>query len=287
MPTGFSRFRPLLVPVLVALLLTGARTTYSDSGPRVISLAPHLTELVFAAGAGDRLVGVIAHSDWPPEAGQLPRIGDAFRLDMERIVALEPDLALAWQGGTALAAANHLEQFSIELVWIDIRRLDQIADAIEQIGNRLGTPVAARQSASSFRDRLRLVPQAGTDEQRVTVFYQISARPLYTLGGRHLINEIFERCGARNLFAELDTEAAVVDREVVLAGRPDLVLAGTEGRDNPVSDPLEHWRQAASRHDWSPRLATIDATRLMRPTPRILEGIEQVCALTRAIPTAR
>ncbi|HSH27539.1 MAG TPA: ABC transporter substrate-binding protein, partial [Wenzhouxiangella sp.] len=173
---------------------------------RVVSLAPHLTELVFAAGAGDTLVGVVAYSDWPEKARELPLIGDAYRFDMETILGLDADLALAWTGGTPVAVARRLKALGVELMWVETRTLADIGAALERIGTRLGTADRAADVAANFREELTALRERHHGASDVSIFYQVSARPLFTLGKPHVITEVFEVCGARNAFDDLDTE---------------------------------------------------------------------------------
>jgi len=241
--------------------------------PRVIALAPHLAELVFAAGAGETLVGTVAWSDYPAEAAELPVIGDAFRLDLERIVGLNAELALAWEGGTPAAAAERLSSLGIEVVWVQTRNLDDIAAALTSLGARLGYADRAQAAAAAFQAALAERPAMG-EAHAIATFYQVSERPLFTLGGRHIINEILARCGARNVFADLDVAAAAVDREAVLALRPQLILAGQDGSQG---DPLERWRRDQPALPTDVRLLAVDPDILIRPTPRIIGGIDLLC----------
>lgn len=266
-----------LVRVLFgALLLTCTVAAAEQEKPRVVSLAPHLTELAYTAGAGDSLVGAVEYSDWPDAARELPRIGDAFRFDMEAIVGLGPDLALAWRGGTPDAVADQLKSLGVEVLWIETRALDDIPEAIERLGVALGSPGQARASAAAFRQELAALRLRFGGGTRASVFYQVSARPLFTLGARHVISEVFSVCGAENAFADLDTEAAAVDREAVIARAPDFIIAGDSGAE---SDPLEAWRSTSLAEGGGARLVTVDPEQLVRPTPRIVEGIELVCEL--------
>ncbi|MFP4208171.1 MAG: helical backbone metal receptor [Wenzhouxiangella sp.] len=265
--------------VLLMLMLGGAAAASGSETkpPRVIALAPHLAELAFAAGAGDTLVGTVAWSDYPAEAAALPVIGDAFRLDLERIMALNPDLALAWTGGTPASAARRLEDIDIDVVWIAIRTLDDIASSLVLLGDRLGQPARGRQAAKDYRSALSARPIPPGPATR-TVFYQVSKRPLYTLGGRHILTELLPRCRARNLFADLDVEAAAVDYEAVLARQPQVILAGAEPGQ---ADTLERWRRDRSLLPEGARLIEIDPDTLIRPTPRIIDGIDRLCRLLR------
>ena len=265
--------------VLASLLLLVGCSVWAEQQPRAISLAPHLTELAFAAGVGETLVGTVDWSDYPPEAGNLPLIGDAFRYDLEVILRLDPDYALAWRGGSPVAAVERIESLGVEIIWIEIRSLDDIARALETLGDRLESPEAGALAAKAVSDDLEDIRarQAGSGDVR-TVFYQVSARPLYTLGNRHVINEVFELCGLENIFAKLDTEAAVVDIEAVLAAQPELIIAG---HDNENGDPLARWRDTRLVSEGQTKLHRVEPSLLVRPTPRIIQGIEHVCSLVR------
>ncbi len=262
--------------LLIVALATACAGVTAKEVLRVVSLAPHLTELAYSAGAGDRLVGVVAYSDWPDAAKALPRIGDAFRFDMETILGLEADLALAWTGGTPKAVAARLESLGIEVLWVETRSLSDIGDALERIGRRLGAEERAQEAAGAYRRELRALRDRHGGDGEASIFYQVSARPLFTLGRPHVITEVFAACGARNAFGDLDIEAAAIDREAVIARAPDLIIAGI---NDPDTDPLSSWRGTRMVREGRTRLESVDPERLVRPTPRILDGIEHVCAL--------
>lgn len=265
----------------------GGGLAHAESKERLISLAPHLTELTFAAGADDALVGVVAYSNYPVEAQQLPEIGDAFRFDMEAIVSLQPTIALAWRGGTPPVVAEQLQSLGIEVVWITTDSFQDIAEALRQMGRVAGDESVAEQAAADFLatiDRFEARQDQALNQPPVAIFYQISDRPLYTFGGRHVINEVFEICGGENIFGTLDTEALSVDREAVLLRQPDLIIAGLpEQIDSAGHDPLSQWvpHQQGALSDT--QFHRVDPNLLVRPTARIVEGIETLCALTQSI----
>lgn len=270
--------------LLVAVLPMAWLGAAAGEKPRVVSLAPHLTELAYAAGAGATLVGAVAYSDWPEAARQLPRVGDAFRFDMEAILGLDANLALAWRGGTPETVAGQLETLGIEVLWIETRTLSDIGHALERIGQRLGSEETASEAAEAFRAELDSLGDRRGDESDVTIFYQVSGRPLFTLGRSHVITEVFETCGARNVFDDLDSEAAAIDREAVIARTPDLIIAGN---DDAQGESLAIWRDTAMVQHGRTRLEAVDPERLVRPTPRIVKGIEYVCGLVQAIDRTR
>jgi iron complex transport system substrate-binding protein len=268
----------MLPALLAGLLLLVTDSVWAQERVRAISLAPHLTELAFAAGVGESLVGTVDWSDYPPEAAELPLIGDAFRYDLETILGLNPDYVLAWRGGSPTAAVERVGGLGIEVIWIETRTLDDIATALETLGERLGQPEAGAQAATELRAQLSQLETDNPANRKAPVFYQVSARPLFTLGGRHVINEVLAMCGMRNIFADLDIEAAVVDREAVLAAEPKLIIAS---RENNNSDPLTPWRKTRLAEEGITELHQVEPTLLVRPTPRIVEGIKFVCSLTR------
>jgi iron complex transport system substrate-binding protein len=261
-----------------------AGTTISVAAParRIIALAPHATELVFAAGAGERLIGVVAGSDWPPAARTLPRIGDAHAIDIERIVALAPDLVVTWPYTTP-AQVDQLRARGIAVMITDPKTIDAIAGAIERIGMLTGTTAAAHAAASAFRAELARVRSERGEGPRVRAFYEIWDSPLYTIGGRHLITQALDVCGAENVFASLATPAPAVTVEAVLAAAPDAIIAASDGAVPPAwLDAWRRWPQLpATRYG---NFATVDGNLLHRPGPRFVDGVRSLCA---AIATAR
>lgn len=251
------------------------------AAPRTLSLAPHLTELVYAVGGEAALVGVVEWSDYPAAALMLPRIGDAFRLDLERIVALQAEQALAWVGGTPPEAARRLEQLGLTVHWIETRTLDDIGQAMRQIGAALDAKDAADTAAREFTNAVATRQQQHPNHPPVRVFYQVSAQPLFTLGNQHVINEVLALCGAENVFADLNAEASAVDREAVLARSPDVIVIGGDGGG-----------EQPSAHHADPILAertpvmVIHADLLVRPTPRLLHGIDQLCTQLKGLDDA-
>jgi iron complex transport system substrate-binding protein len=242
---------------------------------RIVSLAPSVTELVYAAGAGSRLVAVSAYSDWPMAARRLPRVGDAFRIDLERIVALKPDLVIGWASGTSPSERRALHRLGLPLVLLAPRKLGDIARALRLIGKAAGTDAAAERAARAFiaaRDRLRA---AYAGRRPVRVFYELSEDPLYTVGGSQIISQVIRLCGGRNVFSDLGKLAPVVTRAAVLARKPQAIMLGSY---RGAAAALAQWRQwqwiPAVRHD---NLFLVPGNILGRATPRLLAGAVRVC----------
>jgi len=248
---------------------------------RIVTLAPHLTELVYSAGAGDRLVGADAYSDYPQQAQRVPRIGDAFQVDYERLLALRPDLVLAWTSGMPERVMDRIAGLGLRVERINIESLDDIAGALLRIGDLAGTRGEAERAAREFSARIAQLRAANAGRAPLRVFYQISETPLYTVSGRHVINEIIELCGGRNVFAALEQVAPPVGLEAVIERNPEVIITA----DGAQGDPLSIWRRwsdvSAVRNG---DLYTVSADRVARSTTRIAEGAAQICA---AIDSAR
>lgn len=238
-----------------------------------MSVAPNLTELLFAAGAADQVVGVSAYSDYPEAARSLPRIGDAFRLDYERIVALAPTVAVIWETGTPAGVAERLEGLGMRVVGIPTRRLDDIAVALLELGAVAGSGPVAQAAAADFRGQIASLRDRYRDRPKLRVFVQIDGAPLYTVGGAHLITEIVELCGGTNVFADATALALPVDLESVLARAPEVILSLDD------ADPVAFWSRfdeldAVKRGN----VYRAPADALARPSPRIAGGAADVCA---------
>ena len=244
---------------------------------RLVSLAPHLAELVYAAGAGDLLLATVAWSDYPAAAERLPRIGDAFRFDLERILSLKPDLVLAWDSGNPGSALLGLENLGMRVWHVEITRPDDIARTLEAIGRATGREATAMEAAQQLRARLDTLRRRYAGRTPVRYFYQIGARPLYTVDGTHLISQSLAMCGGQNVFAGIGSLAPQISHEAVLQANPEVLLAGRQ--DGSDEDPLAQWRQwprlQAVQND---ALYYLNADHINRATPRLLDSIEQACA---------
>ena len=265
--------RGLASALLAACLVACTEEAPPRRGERIISVAPNLTELLFAAGAAEQLVAVSEYSDFPEAAKSLPRIGDAFRLDYERIVALAPTVAVIWESGTPPEVRTRLEGLGIRVVGIPTLRLDDIAVGLETLGALAGTEKVAAAAASGFRAEIAGLRAEYRDRPGLRVFVQIDDVPLFTVGSTHLITEIVELCGGSNVFADSTALALPVDLESVLVRAPQMILSIGDG------DPVEFW----ARFDGLAAVATgsvyhAPADLLARPSPRISQGAATVCS---------
>jgi iron complex transport system substrate-binding protein len=256
---------------------TGARVALGAPARRIVSLAPHATELLFAAGAGDRVVGVLSPADWPSEARSLPRVGDARALDLERIVALKPDLAVAWPY-LAPAQIERLRALGLPVYVSDPHTPEAIAEDMERLGALAGSAEAARARAAAFRAKLAALRTAPDHRAKLPVFYEIWNQPLYTIGGKHLITAALDLCGGGNVFAWLALPAPQVSVEAVLAAAPVAIIAGTDDALRPAwLDDWKRWSELpAVAHG---NLFVVDANLLHRAGPRFADGVAQLCAV--------
>lgn len=267
-----------LLAFVSAALLTASTLSAASPEParRIVSLSPHLTELAFDAGAGSWLVGVVEYSDYPPQARRVPRVGDAFRIDRERLATARPDLILAWAGGTPAATVEQLRRDGHRVVVIETGDPGEVAEALERIAQLAGTQETAAPLAAAFRDGFADLERRFAHRRPVSVFVQISPRPLYTIGAGQIIDTVLSICGGRNVFGDLDQLAPVVTEEAVIAADPEVVLAPRVGGQ----DALARWRRfpgiEAVREG---RLHLVEDDLISRQSLRMLEGARTICDL--------
>ena len=249
---------------------------------RIVSLAPNVTELVFAAGAGDSLVGVSEWSDYPPRARDIVRVGDAFRLDYERILSLQPDLAVTWESGTPRQAQDRLRSLGVPVLALRLVSMEDVAAGIETLGRLAGTQATADAAAAGFRAALGELESSHRNLAPVRVFVQLDDEPLFTVTGRHLISQMVGLCGGVNVFAGLPGVAPAVDLEAVLAADPEVILYA-----GPSAEPALLWarwaRLAAVRNAGVHR---VDADLVTRASPRASDGARAVCRILDRARTA-
>jgi iron complex transport system substrate-binding protein len=248
---------------------------------RVVTLAPHLAEIVFAVGAGDSLVGVSAYTDYPDAAASLPLIGDAFIVDQEQLTMLRPGLLLAWESGTPAHIVDELRGRGFNIETIRTRGLADIALALEQVGAVTGHASEGAEAAAAFRDGLAALADRHAGAAPIRVFYQISSRPLYTVNGNHFVSELIELCGGMNIFDDLNDIAPLVSVEAVLARDPEVMLAAGDGGEN-VFVNWQRW--AAMPANQYGNYFFLNAAEIGRATPRLLNAGETLC---RALDNAR
>lgn len=243
---------------------------------RVVSLAPHLTENLFAIGAGDRVVGAVQFSDYPAEAKRIFSVGGYSRIDLEAVAGLRPDLVVAWKTGNAPMQLDKLRALGIPVFVSQTDRIDDIAGHLERLGQLTGTGDGARAAAERFRNRLAGLRARYGGRPPVRTFYEVWYQPLMTVGGKQIISDVIRLCGGDNVFGHLAPLAPQVSEEAVIAIDPEAVVASGMGEARP--DWLDNWRKwktmtAVMRNN----LFFIAPDLIQRHTPRLLDGAETLC----------
>ena len=252
---------------------------------RIIAIAPNLVELTFAAGAGSRLVGVARYSDFPPAVRGIPQVGDAVNVDLERIVALKPDLVLAWQSGNRTGDFERLERLGYSVFVTEPRRLADISRVLRAIGALAGTRQEAESAAREFERGIQSLRERHSRAPKVRVFYVIWVRPLMTVNGAHMISDVMALCGGENVFADVSQLTPTVSLEAVIAAKPEVVLGG--GSTGGEQEFAAQWRASALGPLSALPAYYIDPDVIQRQTPRILEGARAVCAALEQVRISR
>lgn len=255
---------------------TGKTVTLAHPAKCIISLAPHVTELLFAAGAGKQVVGVVSFSDFPAAAKTLPLVGAYNAFDLEAILALKPDLVIAWKSANPAASLEKLRAMSIPVFVSEPLQLEDVASNLERFGVLAGTSTVANVASAQYRKRLNELRSKYSHKASVSVFYQIWHQPLMTVNGEHIISQVIELCGGRNVFAGLPALAPKISLEPVLLKDPEVIVAGNSALNHPGWK--EEWRRwpnmRAVKND---HLFYVNPDIIQRHTPRILKGAELLC----------
>ena len=253
----------------------GVPVAFDTPPARIIALSPHLAEIVFAAGAGAQLAAAVRYSDYPPEAARLPQVGDASRIDVEGVIALKPDLLLAWRTGNPAGDVERLERLGFRVFVTEPARLSDIARLMRTIGTLAGTQAVAERAAATLERDLATLRARYGQASPVRVFYEIWHRPLLTVNHAHLISDVITLCGGRNIFADAPVLTPSVSLEAVLAGRPDIVLGGSSAMR--PGELETKWRSAPLAALRVIPVRYVRADLIQRQTPRIVQGARAVC----------
>lgn len=277
-----------ITPLVLTTLLPGAAeatvAVRDDSGRtvslpqparRVVTLSPHLAELVYAAGGGDRLVGVMRYTDYPEAASKLPVIGDAFAINLEAVAALKPDLLLVWTSGLNPRQQEAVRQLGIPVYDSETKLVDGIAGTLERLGQLLGTETQARAVASNLRMRWDALRRRYAGRRPVRVFYQLWDEPLMTVNREHLIAQAIAACGGVNPFGNESALTPTVGWEAAVATNPEIVISGVS-RDEPAR--LAAWQRFAQVDAVRRRqVVGLDSEAIARMSPRFVDAAERLC----------
>jgi iron complex transport system substrate-binding protein len=254
----------------------GLTVRLAQPARRIISLAPHVTESLFAIGAGARIVGTAEYSDYPEAAKHIARIGSYASLDLETIVGLKPDLVIVWESGNVKAHVEKLRAMGFTLYVTEPKRIDDLPGTLERLSQLAGTAEVGRKTVADIRRRLDDLRRHYSRRPPVRTFYQIWKQPLATIGGRQIISSVIDLCGGENVFGQLKTLAPIVSVEAVIAANPEVIIAS--GMDEARPEWLDDWRRwtsltAVTRGN----LFFIHPDLIQRHTPRLLDGAERLC----------
>lgn len=248
--------------------------TLQKPAQRIIAMAPHVTELLYAAGGGDKIVGAVTFSDFPEAAKKLPRIGTNRQIDMERVIAMKPDLIVAWMHGSSERQIETLRQLGIPIFHSEPVKLDGIADSLLRLGQLMGTESVAQPAASDIRKQFAALAKQYSNRPPVRMFYQVWDKPLYTLNGASIVSDAMRLCAGVNIFADLKTTAPVVSVEAVLQADPEAIFGTAEKDYGGVTMWKPYTTMKAVRND---NLFTLDGELLNRAGPRMVAGTTGLC----------
>ncbi|HJV00692.1 MAG TPA: cobalamin-binding protein [Burkholderiaceae bacterium] len=252
----------------------GVPVTVQQPARRIMSLAPHATELLFAAGGGDRIIGTVSYSDYPPAAKAIPRVGDNREVDLERIIAMKPDLLVVWLHGSAPRQIDALRQLGIPMFHSEPHRLDAIPDSLLRLGQLMGTEAVAQPAAAALRQQLDALAARYAGRPPVRMFYQVWDKPLYTLNGAHIVSDSMRLCGGENVFGKLKTTAPTVSVEAVLQEDPEAIFGTAEKNYGGVNLWRPYGTMKAVRNG---NLFTLNGELLNRAGPRMVAGTAALC----------
>ena len=263
---------------------SGRTVKITNHAKRIISLAPHATESLFAAGAGKKIVGAVSYSDYPEAAKKIPRVGGYPTLDIEMIVSLKPDLIIAWTSGNSSRQIEKLMELGLTVFMSEPRYPADIAKTIQRFGVLAGTSDVAEKAYNDFMKHYKSLKQRYSKKEKVKIFYQIWNKPLMTISDQHLISDVISLCGGENVFAELKTLTPRISFESVIASKSEVIVSGGMGTARP--EWLDDWKAwpelpaVKNKH-----LYFIDPSLMQRVGPRILDGADKLCDMLEKVRT--
>ena len=251
---------------------SGTAVVLAEPAGKIVSLSPHLTELLFSLGVGDRIEATVDFSDYPEAALKIPRLGNAFSVSVEAVIEQSPDLIVAWMTGGNHRTFEQLRALGYPVFVNEASSLVDIAAAVQQLGVLVGKPRRGRELAEDFKVGLERLKQSNSDADSPKVFFEISDAQLYTVNSQHLIGQAIEICGAENIFSDVEFFVPMVSYESVVERNPDFLVVSS-----PYPEYKSVWNERWENLGWSGRVRTIDASLITRPSLRMLEGIKVLC----------
>lgn len=244
---------------------------------RIIALSPSSTEMLFDIGVGDRVVGTVEYADYPEAANSIPRIGNYAGLNIESIVALEPDLIVAWKSGNKQSDLDKLESLGLPVMYIDPKTMKAVRDDIKRLGKAVGEEALGNAAATRFDEAYRSVRQQYEDKAYVRVFYQMSYEPLRTVGSNSWVEALIRDCNGDNIFHDAAASYPVVSLESIIVKDPEVIIMSNHTNATQSRDALwQRWPNITAVKQGA--LVSIDSSTLLRSGPRAVEGLALLCA---------
>ncbi len=255
----------------------GKKIVLQKPAQRIISLSPHITELLFAAGGSGHVVGVSKYSDYPEAARHLPVVGDSRELDIEQILKLKPDWVAVWREGSSAGQIAQLQKLGLPLFFSDVHTLNAIPASLQSMGQLMGTENQANRRAAELNQQLAALTKKYAHLSPVRLFYQVWDTPLFTLNGQHIVSDAIRRCGGNNIFSEQKMIAPMVSLEAVLKADPEAIIGTVEGKKNP-GEVLAMWKRYSTMTAVKQgNLIVLDGNLINRPGPRMIAGVATLC----------
>lgn len=252
----------------------------SQPAQRIISLAPHNTEILFAVGAGSKVVGVVQYSDYPEAAATIPRIGGYDKINLEKVMTLKPDLIVAWHSGNDARAIQRLEKLGFPVYYSEPRSLMDIAENMTKLATLSGLAQQGKSLEEAFVERLQTLKSKNQNQLPLTIYYEVWQNPRYTLGGSHFTREIFNTCGAVNIFADVSEKAPIVSLEAIITRNPDVILTGDRHGEQTLSQLRNQWNKWPQINAVKQQnIYYVNADIYTRSSPRALDAAEHLCGL--------
>ncbi|MBV1913742.1 MAG: cobalamin-binding protein [Pseudomonadales bacterium] len=257
---------------------SGRSLRFAQPPQRIISLSPHITELLFAAGADDRIVAVSRYSDYPEAAKKIPIIGDAHSVNIEMLVALNTDLVLVWQSGNSIRTIEMLERLDIPYFFSDPKTVPEMIDSIRTLGLLVGDPQQANRKANQLQQRWEALQNRYSARSKVRVFYQIWHEPLFTISNPHIIDHLIQICGGENIFSDQPQSAFRTQLEAVIVAKPEVIFFGGLNRREEQATNRRYWQRFTELPAvTNEHLIAVPDEWLHRPAPRLLDGADYLC----------
>ncbi|MBB1309962.1 cobalamin-binding protein [Pseudoalteromonas sp. SR41-8] len=243
---------------------------------RIIALAPHIVENLYTIGAGEQIVGTVEYADFPAAANDIPRIGGHQGIQIEKLLALKPDLVLAWKTGSKTEDLARIKSFGIDIIYSDASEVDKVPNELRRLGELTGREQSAEQAALEFEQKIAVIKAKQQGKSKVAVFYQLWAEPMMTVGKNTWINQLIEICQGRNVFASSRTDYPLISIENVIVAKPEIIILPNE--KSQAQQTVIDWTQwpevpAVKHHQF----ISVNADLLHRFTTRMLDGLADMC----------